>query len=98
MRENDILNDGDEPLAVIGVFVADAVELSSLCQVSPAANAIIGVAIDNILIDILALKMRNGIFGVSPFEPAAGRKPLLKAGTELLTAHALREGDRQAAG
>jgi len=97
MGENDILNDCDEPFAVIRIFVADAVELCGLSHVSPTTNAIIGVAIDNILIDILALKMRNGIFGVTPFEPTARCKPLLKARTELLTAHALGEGDRQTA-
>lgn len=92
MRENNILDDSDEPFAVIRVFIPDTVKLGRLGNVSLTTKSIIGIAINNILIDILTLEMRNSIVCVTPFKPAAGRKPLLEPAAELLTAHALGEG------
>ena len=62
MLENDILDDGYKPLAIFWIFIADAVELSGLGDVGTTADAIISVAVDDILINVLAFKMINGIF------------------------------------
>ena len=66
MCENDILDDGDEPFAVFWVLIANAVELGCLRDVRPATDPVIGVAVDNVLIDVFAFEVIYCIFGVAP--------------------------------
>lgn len=71
MPQNDIFDDRNEPFAVLRVFIADAVEFGRLRNVRLSAGAIIGMVVNNIMVDVLAFKVSNRIWSITPFKPTA---------------------------